>query len=599
VSTSSSARRADEASRVSLSTAERANATIERPFSLRWGLMPLLVGLLLVLPSFVWAALDRSIWIWDPAWYGRGSIDLWAVLHNSPERWVSAMVHVFGVKPPAIAWLGQFFVPLGGLLGSEQAALLFSVVLTQAVSVALVYEAGRRVSEGRVVPALAGALLTASAPLFVALSHSYFVEPIQTMSVAWVIFIMVSARCWHPSLTVAQLIAAISLGLLAKVATPLYVAAPACAALLFSVTARPNRAGPCWWREKRFLASAALATALACATAAWYGKNLHAALRQARLASANTLYGTEGPFSSKLDFWIHRLEDALFLPNIDVALGAVLLGGAVAFVLKRNEQGLHASLYPALVFVGSIATPIAAVASLSSQVNQDDRFLLPVVPAVAVALVAALRLVEVRLFAWLVTTLLAAQLALTTLQSFKTGTPAALAYSRVVLPADIPKPLRPAPLSYSRLHQPSRESAFAEELERVVRLTCTKGTAGRANMVGTNYAWLNSTTVEMVAFAKFAGAGRRCYYTAPGDETTDARDAWQRVTRLKPPFFITVDYGNPRNPLPRDLVAQTNLADVFNRNNVAVLRRLTASGLYTVVPRSRRLGLVVLRLASE
>jgi hypothetical protein len=597
VSTHSSARRAGEVYRGTLSTVDRAGAAPERQLRLRSVLMPPLVGALLVLPSFVWAALDRSIWIWDPAWYGAGSIDLWATLRNSPERWASAMVHAFGVKPPAIAWVGQFFVPLGGTLGSDQAALLFSVVLMQAVSVTLVYIVGRRLAGGRIIPALCGALLTASAPLFVALSHSYFVEPIQTTSVSWVLFIMVSARRWHVSLTVAQLIAAISLGLLAKLTTPLYVAAPACVGLLFSVSAVRIQARSRWWLEKRFSVSAVLATALACATAAWYDTNFHATWRQARLAAGSTLYGTEGPFVSKLDFWFHRLGDALFLPYFDAALGALLVGGAAVLVVRRHEHQFRASSYPVLALLGSIGVPIAALISLAAQVNQDDRFLLPVVPALAVALVAILTLIDVRIVAGLLASLFAGQFALTTLQSFDSGKPAALAYSRVSLPAEIPKHLRPAPLTYSRLHQPVGKSGFATELDRVVRLTCTNSTGGRINMVGTNYPWLNYSTLQMLAFAKFAEDGRRCHYTALGDDT-DANGAWQKLRRLKSPFYVTVDYGNPRNPLPRDLVAETNLTDVFNRINVAVLRRVTRSGLYTVVPGSRRRGLVVLRLAS-
>jgi hypothetical protein len=235
-----------------------------------------LVGLLLAAPSFVWASVDRSIWPWDPAWYGETSVDLWATLRHNHYLWPKAMQHALGIKPPGIAWFGQFFVPLGGVLGSEQTALLVFQVLVQAASLAFLYAAARRV-DGRPFSIAAGVVLTASAPLFVSLSHDYFVEPLQTLSVVWVLFIMVSARRWHPSLTLAQLVAALAFGLLAKLATPLYQAAPAAVAVALSLPALRSRAWGRWWLEKRFLASAVLAAVLAYGAGRWYEVNFDAA----------------------------------------------------------------------------------------------------------------------------------------------------------------------------------------------------------------------------------------------------------------------------------------------------------------------------------
>ena len=165
---------------------------------LKAALVPALVGVVLVSPSLVWVSIDRSIWQWDQSWYGAGSINLWATLRLTPQAWWSAMLHVFGSKPPAIAWIGQFFVPLGGVLGSTQVALLYSIELTLASSLALLYVSGRRLTEGDAVASLAGVLATASAPLVVGLSHWYLVEPIQSVAVVWALFIMVSAPRWHP-----------------------------------------------------------------------------------------------------------------------------------------------------------------------------------------------------------------------------------------------------------------------------------------------------------------------------------------------------------------------------------------------------------------
>jgi hypothetical protein len=544
---------------------------------LRSGLAPPVVGALLALPSFVWISLDRSIWPWDPAWYGQVSIDLWATWRHSPGLWKTSMLNAFGIKPPAIAWFGQLFVPLGGVFGSVQTALLVFLVATQAVSLALVFAAARRIAGGRTFLALPGALLTAGAPLFVALSHDYWVEPIQTLSVVWVLFIMVSARRWHPSLTVAQLVAAVSFGLLAKLATPLYMAAPAAVAFVFSISALRSRAWGRWWLEKRFAASALAAALLAYGTARWYELNFASAWRQARYSAESTLYGANRPFFSKLDLWLHKLGDAVFLPYFDVALAVTLVVGAVAFfVLRRNARSVRESAYPLLVLLGCVGTPIAALVSLSTQANEDGRFLLPTIPAVGLALVALLRVVDSRIVAGVIALLFAGQFALSTLQSFDTGTP--------------------RELMYVRLRAPAAKSAFAAELDRVVRLTCTNDTAGQVTMVGTDYPWLNANTLELLAHARFQ-AGPHCSYTALGYALNDSGVAWQRVIDYGSPFLVTVDYGNPRNPLPPEFVAQTDLTDPFNEINVAVLRRAISSGRYTIVPGSRRVGVIVLRLA--
>lgn len=546
---------------------------------LRTRCVPLVVGVVLVSPSLAWAAMDRSIWPWDPAWYGEVSIDLWTTLRQSPGAWWDAMLHAFGIKPPAIAWLGQFFVPLDGVFGSVEAALLFSIVLTQAASLMLIFAAGRRLADSLVLPALAGALLTASAPLFVALSHDYFVEPIQTLSVAWVLLIMVSARHWHPSLTVAQLVAAISLGLLAKLSTPLYMTAPAFVALVFSISALRNRVRFRWWLERRFVASALLATVLAYATASWYGVNFQSAWQQARYSAKSTLYGTERPFFSKLDFWFERFGDAIFLPYFDVALGLTLVVAAAAlFTFKRRKYSLRGSAYPLLALLGCLGVPVAALISLAAQVNEDDRFLVPTIPAVGLALVAVLRFADARLAAWPLAALFAGQLAFTTLQSFDTATPSELAYYR--------------------LREPAARSAFAAQVDRIIRLTCPRETAARATMVGTDYPWLNHNTLRMLARARFQ-SGPRCNYNALGYAEADPEVGWRRLIESGALFFVTLDYGNPRNPLPADLRRQVKLNNAFNRINLAVLRRAIRSGRYTIVPQSRRLGLLVLRLAQE
>jgi hypothetical protein len=70
---------------------------------------------------------------------------------------------------------------------------------------------------------------------------------------------------------------------------------------------------------------------------------------------------------------------------------------------------------------------------------------------------------------------------------------------------------------------------------------------------------------------------------------------WHSLAVNGSPFFVTVDYGNPGNPLPADIRARTEIDDRWNTANRAILRRALESGLFTIVPGSRRAGLIVLR----
>src|SRR5262249_19716640 len=149
------------------------------------------------------ASLDHSVWPWDPAWYGEVSVDLWAKLRGDPASWPEALRHAFGLKPPAIAWLGEFFVPFGGLVGRDSVALLLSVIACQAGSVGLVFASLRRLTTE--LAAGFGALLVAASPLFVSMSHEYFAEAIQTFSVALMLYVLAAAASRRAALTLSQL----------------------------------------------------------------------------------------------------------------------------------------------------------------------------------------------------------------------------------------------------------------------------------------------------------------------------------------------------------------------------------------------------------
>jgi hypothetical protein len=156
-----------------------------------------------------------------------------------------------------------------------------------------------------------------------------------------------------------------------------------------------------------------------------------------------------------------------------------------------------------------------------------------------------------------------------------------------------------ASLSYYRLVAPTGETQFAKELNDVVDTTCTPESAGKINMVGADYPWFNHNTIEMIAFERHAEGGLRCYYTSLGYAEQKADVAWQRVRQFDPPYYISVDYGNPSNPLPKAERVLITPSDPFNVVNTTVFRRIETSGSFKVVPGTRQSGVVVLQRASD
>ena len=540
-------------------------------------LVPVLVAAVLVLPSVVWVAIDRSIWPWDPSWYGEVSIDLWATLRTDPGAWPGAMMHAFGQKPPAVAWLGQLFVPLGEVFGRDQTALLLSTVLCQAAVVAFVYAASLRLAS--VATAMVAALLVAASPLFVFVSHGYWAESIQTVAVAWLVLILAGAAERRPALTLAQLPGALALAMLAKVSSPAYVAAPAAGVLLlvWLYRARPAAARPAW-RELAVVASSIISAFLVVGALRWYSINVDTAIQQARTSSADDgLYGVDRGLVRQLPEWIAWLRDASFLPKFWLPLCIL----AVVSIGLAWLRGARVALRDPRVVTATtcVVSILLVLAALASQPNDDTRFLHPLVPLVAVTLALAIGAARSRPILVVAVGVLVLEYAGSTLQSF--------GYT----PHDS--------FVADRIRSPVRDTRFAEVLDEVVERTCTAESSSRISVVGGEYPWLNANTLEMLAFSRYAENGRRCLYTSLGYGQVDAAAAWDRVGDFRAPFFISVDYGNPANPLPEAQAAAVAQFAWFNPVSRAVFDRVAQSPEYKPVPGSREAGLVVFRRIDE
>jgi len=57
-------------------------------------LLSYLVPVAMVSPSLIWIALDKSVWMWDEAIYGKGSVELFYMLSHSPKRWLRLIFNI-------------------------------------------------------------------------------------------------------------------------------------------------------------------------------------------------------------------------------------------------------------------------------------------------------------------------------------------------------------------------------------------------------------------------------------------------------------------------------------------------------------------------
>jgi hypothetical protein len=481
------------------------------------------------------------------------------------------MTHAFGAKPPAIAWFGQFFVPLRHALGGYSAALLLSVVVCQALTVWLLFLALERLGGRRA--GIVGALGLGSAPLFIAMSHQYFAEPIQTVSTGWILLILASAAAWRPALVVAQIPGAIALGLLSKLSAPLYMVAPTAGAVLLAFRFRKRVFEGKAHRDVAVVVSTGISTVLSIGAASWYSVNLHTAIDHARAASANNgLYGVNRGFAIQFKRWLSHLRDVSFLPH----LGLITIALAVVALIVAAKETQRLAILDSRVIVGlaSAISIVLVLATFASQPNEDLRYLLPVIPYTAMLLGLAATAPRTSLFSTAIAAVFGIQFASGTLQSFATSHPSSMI----------------SPL----IDAPTQKTAFARNLDAIVDQTCTPSSSDKINMVGVEYPWLNENTLEMLAAERFAESGRYCYYTTLGYATTSPNAAWRRVIQFMPPFYISLDYGSVRNRLPATIQQTIDPTDPFNVTNVAVFRRAVASTRFSILPGSRQAGTIIL-----
>jgi hypothetical protein len=538
-----------------------------------WAFLVILVAML---PSFYWIANDHHAWPWDQSWYGEVSVDLWFKLTHHISEWFPAMATAFGSKSPGIAWFGQLFVPLERVFGSIEEVLLLSVVATQIGSMVLFCKLTEEFAPGRRLVTAAGVLLFAGAPLFVAMSHQYFPEPLQLLGVTYFYYLAATGHRMKRETLLGNLLVATSIALLAKITSPIYCALPGLIAVSALFEKRKSKSevssNGAYWRWLWLFAGVILC--VACAV--WYAKNLPALRETLRRQTSPEFmldYGHAGTLFQKLPFWLHALQWSFQLPW--VILGQLVLIGAGAALAtirggeKRMDPRQTGEWRFNLLTISSVIHIIVVLALCSLNYNEETRYLLPLLPAIAT--VNIWLLCKIR-HPWIlagVIILLSAQWIAVCAQALGLAHLDQRTCSYWVIPFD-------------------KNRRQAEEIVRIAQKTASSTGASRYNIVGIELPWLNANTLSFFAAKAELETGRRNYYTGLGYGAKDLDAAWKRMNDLKNDYFISLEEAD-----------QPLTANFLNQVSIPALRRIRDDPDFVSVPFPSDLGVALFRRKTE
>ena len=311
---------------------------------------------------------------------GRATLDLYHALTHTPAQWPRLMLEIFPTKPNGLIWIGQFFVPLGYVIGSLDTALLLAIALMQFVTLVLIYRSLLELSFSALVVPLSGCLAVASAPMYISVAQHYLVEPAQMLSVAWFIFLMSMAPKWNRALLLVQLATATAFALLAKGTQPLFCLWPGLVACFYLI--RPRHTASSTFRCATLM-SLALGTPVILATLAWYGRNVTWVIKHI-LASgsgsgAATFWGKDDTYLNTFAYWVQTAQTTWFLPLIG-ELSLLIVASAVVYsIVKARTPWTHFTVCSAVAAL-QIMT-VVLIFSLSP--TRGQRYLVPALPYLA------------------------------------------------------------------------------------------------------------------------------------------------------------------------------------------------------------------------
>ena len=483
---------------------------------------PVVLALFLVVPSLVFIFVDQRVWPWDQAWYGEVAVDLWWTLLNRPGLWPSAMLNAFGTKPPVIAWIGQFFVPLGQALGSVEIGLLLLQCTGAITSLVLIFHAGRSVSYGSVGSGVFSMIICGAAPLFIGMATQFFPEMFQLAVVAGVWCLAVGGKDLPPKVTFSWLLLLGGAGLITKATTPLYTIAPTILGIMNVCRVSNEEA------QVKHVKSNASGCLYACSAVvslvciAWYANNYHGVLHHMAISSSGEValnYGQEPVFGQKAAFWTSAFLASFFADWPAKTIFAAMVIFASCGIIRRQSppQVLMLNRKYYIFSLGQIALVVLV---LGGQINEETRFLLPLLPSVAILVALGFsavsnRNVKILLFAL-----------------------ATVAYLSTI---SITVGYREPNSSFSAwLKAPSADSQHKNSIQAAVSATSKAYTNEKLQIIGYELPWFNANSFSFYSAKNRMISNVKALYTSLGYAEKSELRAWKRFEEVAPIFFITL-----------------------------------------------------------
>ena len=483
--------------------------------------------------SAIWILNDRHVWPWDQALYGEGTLRLWQAHLLGGSAWIHAVIHTLGAQQPLMTWLGQFFISIRHLTGDFESAILFVNVFSAGGTLVLIDYIARHLGANR-LSSLAGILVCAGSGLFIGLTHQYLVEITQCFAAASCMAVAWGAEKRSSVRTLALVMAIVALSFLAKSSSMTFVL-PMLTYIAAALWIARRKARPALkWIDAVLLLGSMSITALA---AAWYAANWQAMKQHfinATTADFALNWGTPVNLPVKLSYWI-----AAFFKSISpftalsvcvVAIVATALTISIIRLLKcPSQEWAEASVENGTLFTLALGgTIVATLFAFSLQINEDVRFILPLIPMVGVLAAWSLSIIRKRVVEQVAFLTLAMNAAVNH------------AYSHGADPFLI------APAPY--LLQADWKPHDKETLTQAVRSTCHQEHTNRPNLIAVSYAALNVNSINFYAAKESYATGYRCAYTSYNSFDTDSRHALDTIRAVSPLYIVTV--APDRQPPP-------------------------------------------------
>ena len=528
---------------------------------------PFFLGLILLIPSIRWIVFDRHVWHWDQAWYGEVALNLWYTLIRNPENWWAEMVHAFGMKAPGIAWFGQFFVPLSSVFGSPERALLTAVLVPQFFTLLLAQKIGLSLSQGNRWLSTTAALAMGSAPLFIGMSHQFLTETLQVLGVTYFYYLACTCREKSKISVIGHLFSATSIAIIAKTTSPFHCFFPGIIVVLSLIPFKKSKnVVPQVASNKRSLVFASFSIVPLGLSSAWYVENFQKVLEFTSAAGGELSlpYGHKDIFSKKLLFWLNSAQTSYMLPEV-IALVAVAILAGVVIKIRSTKTGPNTpqSANPKkLIGFAALSHICIALTLYSLSINEENRFLLPMLPALAVLILICLTPIKSTLIFVLISIAFIYQ------------------WGAVHVQAMAIRPPDPR-ISYW-VWACDRDSNQQKEVTKIVERTSNPKTAQKTNVVGVELPWLNSNSLAFFAAKRQFETGSRAFYTSLGYTENNIERAWQRFESLNPPYFITLSESK-----------QSSKPDVFNAVSIPILQRISTDERFEQIPFRSKLGVMI------